>query len=105
METYETIREFWFGPNTDDKAVVEDRSRLWWSKNPATDKDMRQRFETMMTKAANHELASWAATPGGCLALILLRTSFQEISIEIPQGVFHLIRWRDRGVKMESSMV
>jgi uncharacterized protein (DUF924 family) len=76
METYETIREFWFGPNTDDKAVVEDRSRLWWSKNPATDKDMRQRFETMMTKAANHELDSWAATPGGCLALILLTDQF-----------------------------
>src|SRR3981081_531016 len=37
---------------------------------------MRAKFKTIMTKAANHELDSWAATPGGRLALILLTDQF-----------------------------
>jgi uncharacterized protein (DUF924 family) len=76
METHETILQFWFGSNTDDKIVAEERSKLWWSKVPQTDRQIQQRFEPYVAKAANRELDSWLATPAGCLALILLTDQF-----------------------------
>lgn len=79
-ETEAAIRAFWFGAKTDDKAVAEECSRLWWSKDPAADEAIRQRFETCMMKAANHELDAWAATPAGRLALIILTDQFPRNS-------------------------
>lgn len=76
METHDTILQFWFGSNPDDKAVVEEKSKLWWSKNPQVDQEIRERFEPTVTKAANRELADWAETPAGCLALIILTDQF-----------------------------
>lgn len=76
METQDTILEFWFGLNADDKTTAEEQSKLWWMKHPETDKRIRERFEPYVTKAANRELDAWAVTPRGCLALILLTDQF-----------------------------
>lgn len=87
METQDTILEFWFGSNTDDKAVAAEQSKLWWMKHPETDKRIRQRFEAYVTKAANRELDIWSATPRGRLALILLTDQFpRNIYRDTPQA-------------------
>jgi hypothetical protein len=33
METRDSILQFWFGSDIDDKTVAEQRSKLWWSKD------------------------------------------------------------------------
>lgn len=75
-ESPETIHRFWFGTASDDAVVASEQSRLWWQKHPDTDRQIRQRFESWLHRAANGELDAWAATPGGRLALILLTDQF-----------------------------
>jgi uncharacterized protein (DUF924 family) len=87
METQDTILEFWFGLNADDKAVAAEQSKLWWMKHPETDQRIRQRFEAYVAKAANGELDTWSATPRGRLALILLTDQFpRNIYRDTPQA-------------------
>jgi uncharacterized protein (DUF924 family) len=64
------ILEFWFGEIGADGNVVEDRSALWWKKNPEADALIRRRFEELVQQAGRGEL-DWAGTPRGCLALII----------------------------------
>ncbi len=76
MESPESIREFWFGNGADDAAVAAAMAPLWWAKDDAVDAQMRQRFADTLAMAASGALAEWAATPQGCLALILLTDQF-----------------------------
>jgi uncharacterized protein (DUF924 family) len=72
METSKTINDFWFGSLEDDKAIADQRARLWWSKDPVVDADIRSRFENCIAKATQGRLDDWTTSPAGCLALILL---------------------------------
>jgi uncharacterized protein (DUF924 family) len=76
VETHETIREFWFGTNSDDAVVAQEKSRLWWGKDAATDRAVKQRFEDVLNQAARSELDSWCSTTAGSLALILVTDQF-----------------------------
>ena len=70
------INAFWFGLHASDAAVAQEKSGLWWGKDPQADQEIRQRFEAWTDKAANRELDSWAGDAAGCLALILLTDQF-----------------------------
>jgi uncharacterized protein (DUF924 family) len=72
----ETILEFWFGGDTDNSVVAENKSALWWSKNSDVDAEMRQRFESFVHRAGAGELSDWQSSPRGRLALILLTDQF-----------------------------
>lgn len=74
--TPETILEFWFGSDTDDAAVAQERANLWWSKNKATDDEIRRRFEICVIMAVSDQLNDWLATARGRLALIILTDQF-----------------------------
>ncbi len=77
METPDTIREFGFGAALGDAAVTaRERARLWWSKNPEVDNEIRCRFESCVIKAGSGELDHWAPNPQDRLALILLTDQF-----------------------------
>jgi uncharacterized protein (DUF924 family) len=76
METHDSILQFWFGSDIDDKTVAEQRSKLWWSKDPQVDDEIRRRFEPCLARASNRELDSWLARPRGRLASILLTDQF-----------------------------
>jgi len=80
--TIETVLNFWFGADPDDAAVAKEKSALWWSKGPEIDDEIRQRFESLVVKAAAGELADWQSTPSGRLALILLTDQF-------PRNIYH----------------
>ena len=71
-----TITTFWFGPPADDAATAQARRGLWWSKNPATDNQIRRHFAQHVTAAAFGKYAAWADEPQGRLALILLFDQF-----------------------------
>lgn len=72
VETPASIHQFWFGDSSDDRTTAQQQSALWWSKNPALDQQIRQRFEPSLLAAQRAELDTWGATPDGLLALILL---------------------------------
>ena len=50
--------------------------KMWFAKNDAFDEEIRQRFGTLHIEASRGELASWAPTPEGALALLLLLDQF-----------------------------
>jgi uncharacterized protein (DUF924 family) len=74
--TPEIILDFWLGSNPDDGAVAKERSDLWWSKNEATDDEIRRRFEIYLIMAVSEQLKDWLTTPLGRLALIILTDQF-----------------------------
>jgi uncharacterized protein (DUF924 family) len=77
METPDTIHEYWFGTDLEDAAVTaRQRARLWWSKDPEVDDEIRRRFEGCVIKAGSGELDKWASNPQDRLALILLTDQF-----------------------------
>lgn len=76
METPDSIREFWFGTDPDDGATAQQRAKLWWSKNPDVDREIRERFSATVAAAGARELDAWSATPKGLLALVLLTDQF-----------------------------
>ncbi|WP_299484634.1 DUF924 family protein [Acaryochloris sp. IP29b_bin.137] len=78
MESPETIGEFWFGSSQDDLDVVQQRSKLWWSKNPEVDTEIKARFSCYLPKVVSGELEVWRQTPLGTLALILLTDQFSR---------------------------
>jgi uncharacterized protein (DUF924 family) len=76
LVTIETILGFWFGADADDAVVARERAALWWSKNKATDDEIRSRFEDLMRAAARGELDEMKATARGRLASIILLDQF-----------------------------
>ena len=55
---------------------MESGPKAWFSKSEAFDADIRRRFEALHHAAARGELDSWADTPEGALALLLLLDQF-----------------------------
>jgi uncharacterized protein (DUF924 family) len=60
----------------DTAVTARERARLWWSKNPELDNEIRRRFENCVIKAGSGELDHWASNPQDRLALILLTDQF-----------------------------
>jgi uncharacterized protein (DUF924 family) len=77
-ETGEGILHFWFGDDPADAANSPECARLWWSKQPAVDALMRERFGPLLPQVAAGSLDSWASDPTGRLALILLADQFSR---------------------------
>jgi uncharacterized protein (DUF924 family) len=61
---------FWFG---DEPGV---RREAWFKKNPDFDAEIRERFGAILARAAAGELDGLAATPQGCLALVIVLDQF-----------------------------
>ncbi len=76
MESPDTILEFWFGSESNDAAVAEQCSSLWWSKDPKTDDEIRSRFEPLVLAAESGDLDDWRSSADGRLSLILLTDQF-----------------------------
>ncbi|HTH45651.1 MAG TPA: DUF924 family protein [Oxalicibacterium sp.] len=76
MHNPESILAFWFGTETDDRIVAQQKGRMWWAKNEATDQEIARRFADDVAAAADGKRKAWAATPSGLLALILLTDQF-----------------------------
>ena len=76
MEKPDSIHEFWFGTHANDAAVAQQRSSVWWSKNPDVDQEILTRFEKEVQAAGAHALDKWAESARGLLALVLLTDQF-----------------------------
>jgi uncharacterized protein (DUF924 family) len=63
---------FWFGP----AAERGKPQKRWFVKNPAFDREVRERFLSLYEEAAAGKLAHLKETPADCLALVLLLDQF-----------------------------
>lgn len=68
----EEILSYWFGDHPDDGEVAKQKSKLWWEHDPELDRELSDRFGSLVEQAAEGALDSWADTAQGRLALILL---------------------------------
>ena len=72
MQPWQPLITFWFGEETDDVTRAKRQAPLWWGKNSDTDALLASRFGDLAATAAAGELAHWADSAEGRLALILL---------------------------------
>ena len=70
----EEVLAFWFG-REGEEGYGEFRE-VWFSKDPAFDREVRDRFETVYEEAAAGELETWKEEARSCLALILVLDQF-----------------------------
>lgn len=76
LETHDVIHQFWFGSETSDALVAQQKSSLWWSKKSENDQEIQRRFGECIELAARGGLDDWATSPRSLLALILLTDQF-----------------------------
>lgn len=67
---------FWLGPDLATPAGLSVASRRWFMRDDAIDNVIRERFSVLTDLAARGEIDSWAATPRGWLALLILLDQF-----------------------------
>ncbi len=72
--SHQDILDFWFPP--DQAPTFEQAKQSWFSKDPAFDAEITQRFGEAYEVAAAGKLDNWAGTAEGALALILLLDQF-----------------------------
>lgn len=70
------ILDFWFAEAIRDTLNVDSRMERWFDANETLDAAIRTHFAALTELAIGGELADWAETPEGALALILLLDQF-----------------------------
>lgn len=70
MSGIEDLLAFWFTTGSDQQAIVSAQSGLWWGKG--SDAEVCARFSGDLALALAGDLAGWAETARGRLALVLL---------------------------------
>ncbi|MGB5809051.1 MAG: DUF924 family protein [Polyangiales bacterium] len=75
---FEPVLSYWFGDLDGDLDFPRDRKQLWWSGGDAIDRDIRERFADLVQEALSGGRSSWAETPRGRLALVILLDQFQR---------------------------
>lgn len=72
----EDILEFWFGTLDADGMASKEKSSRWWTKDPAFDAEIRQRFGDALRAAHRGEFIAWGDAPRSSLALVILADQF-----------------------------
>jgi uncharacterized protein (DUF924 family) len=74
----DAIHQFWFGPLDDTGMPRDDRRSLWFRKEEAIDRDIRQRFGSLLEQARAGQLDGWAGKEAGRVALVILLDQFSR---------------------------
>ncbi len=72
----ETVLDFWFGETPPDQPPPAERLRFWFGGQPATDREIRERFASEVEAAAAGRYQQWTESASGSLALVLLLDQF-----------------------------
>lgn len=69
---------FWFGDLKEGEMPPEEKMKMWWAKDDATDEYIRTNFESELLMAKKGELQKWKESPKGTLAFIILLDQFSR---------------------------
>jgi uncharacterized protein (DUF924 family) len=70
------VLDIWFG--APGSATFGKDRKLWFKRDVAFDSLLRERFGALLDAAGNGELDTWAATPLGALALVIVLDQFSR---------------------------
>ena len=76
VATPNAVLDFWFGAPGSAAEIAARQRPLWFAKSAANDQIVAARFAETLVAASQGELADWAATPRGRLALIVVLDQF-----------------------------
>jgi uncharacterized protein (DUF924 family) len=76
VATPDDVLDFWFGAPGSGAEIAARQRPLWFAKSAANDQIVVARFAETLVAAGQGELAEWAATPRGRLALIVVLDQF-----------------------------
>jgi uncharacterized protein (DUF924 family) len=74
----ESILTFWFEDLKDGEMPPEEKMKMWWEKDEATDEYIRTNFESDLLSAMEGGLQEWKDSPRGILAFIILLDQFSR---------------------------
>lgn len=63
---------FWFGHHPDDAVVASERRDLWFGKDAALDREVKEAWAALLPRAETGHFDPWIARPRGRLALLIL---------------------------------
>jgi len=69
---------FWFGDLKEGEMPPEEKMKMWWAKDDATDEYIRINFESQILLAKEGGLQEWKDSPRGTLAFIILLDQFSR---------------------------
>lgn len=78
MVDAEKVLAYWLEPKPVTEADATARWRHWFTSSDAVDRDIYERFGTLVERARRGELDAWTSTPRGALALIVLIDQFSR---------------------------
>ncbi len=78
MTTPHDVLDFWFGTLDERGLADQTHTGQWWTKDPGLDHKIRSRFGAAHEAALRAQLTSWAGTPRGRLALVILLDQFSR---------------------------
>eukprot|EP01133_Synstelium_polycarpum_P018800 gene18800-22483_t len=98
----EAIYGFWFGPTSTWSVKYAVRSRLWFGRNLALDKDIKMKYETLLLEAANTDQVNgvyqrWSKFQRGRIALIIL---FDQFTRNMYRGSPNMFKYDDIALKL-----
>ena len=82
------IAEFWLEQSLSSPDAAAGRRDFWYRGGDAVDKEIRERFLGLVTKACDGELTKWGQTPEGAFALILLLDQFTRNLFRNSSGAY-----------------
>lgn len=91
MNHYEEVYEYWFGKGSlTDPSYMQQRSKLWFGKDPKVDAEMGERFRSKLTQPPDPALQKWKVARKGTIALVILHDQFPR---NIFRGTPKMFAW------------
>ena len=75
-EQIQEVLDFWFATRELNEPTIDSRMGRWFDDDVAFNTELAERFTDLSEQALGNDLDSWAETPTGRLALILLLEQF-----------------------------
>jgi uncharacterized protein (DUF924 family) len=75
---YEAVLDFWFGKLDARGVAAEAKSRAWFEKNEAFDREIEARFGALHAEIARGEHDDWLSSTRGALAMVIVLDQFSR---------------------------
>jgi len=78
MNDIDRLLSYWLEPLPTSEVEVEGKKAFWFQGSADIDRDIRDRFGTLVERARSGDLDAWVESPRGTLALIILIDQFSR---------------------------
>ena len=72
------VLDYWFGDAATNPDIAQQKKRLWYRSNTATDTEISEQFGTLLDRAANGYFDQWCGETRSALALVIVLDQFSR---------------------------